>query len=632
MKGRNKNMSLNGFHKIKACTFPISLGDPVANADRINEKTEEAISNDVEIIVFPELSLTGYTCGDLFLRREFIYAVEYALKRIVDYRPDSNILKCIGMPVLNQDRLYNCAVYIQSGKILGVVPKTYMPNYNEFYEKRWFTSATYRQSDTVQLLLKTVPFSENLILESDDYYHEMRIGTEICEDLWVMESPSEKLCKAGANIIINPSASTETVGKSAYRRDLVRMQSARCMCTYVYVSSGEGESSTDLVFSGHCIIADNGKIVAENKYEDAVGIVDIEKCSSDRTKFNSDSWSKSEDIVKVPFKEMALLNTLPDYVDPYPFVPKDKEHLKERCLEILQLQSSGLSQRLISTGIEHVVIGLSGGLDSTLALLVCVKTFDYLKLPLTNIHCISMPGFGTTEKTKKLANMLAYDFGTSLEEIDIKAACKQHLKDIGHADDVYDIAYENVQARERTQILFDKANMLNALVIGTGDMSELALGWCTYNGDHMSNYAVNCSVPKTLVKYIVKTYANVFNKPILDEVYNLPISPELLPPDKDGNIKQKTEESIGKYDLHDFFLYHFVRNGFSKEKIGTLANIAFKDKVSPEEIEKTLDIFVDRFRTQQFKRSCIPDGVKIGSVSLSPRGDWRMPSDLKKIY
>lgn len=624
-------MSLNGFHKIEACTFPISLGDPVTNADRINEKTEEAISNNVEIIVFPELSLTGYTCGDLFLRREFIYAVEYALKRIVDYRPDSNILKCIGMPVLNQDRLYNCAVYIQSGKILGVVPKTYMPNYNEFYEKRWFTSATYRQSDTVQLLLKTVPFSENLILESDDYYHEMRIGTEICEDLWVMESPSEKLCKAGANIIINPSASTETVGKSAYRRDLVRMQSARCMCTYVYVSSGEGESSTDLVFSGHCIIADNGKIVAENKYEDAIGIVDIEKCSSDRTKFNSDSWSKSEDIVKVPFEEMALLNTLPDYVDPYPFVPKDKEHLKERCLEILQLQCRGLSQRLINTGMEHVIIGLSGGLDSTLALLVCVKTFDYLKLPLANIHCISMPGFGTTEKTKKLANMLAYDFGTSFEEIDIKAACKQHLKDIGHADDVYDIAYENVQARERTQILFDKANMLNALVIGTGDMSELALGWCTYNGDHMSNYAVNCSVPKTLVKYIVKTYADVFNKPILDEVYNLPISPELLPPDKDGNIKQKTEESIGKYDLHDFFLYHFVRNGFSKRKIETLANIAFKDKVSPEEIEKTLDIFMNRFRTQQFKRSCIPDGVKIGSVSLSPRGDWRMPSDLSTL-
>lgn len=620
-----------GFHKIEACTFPISLGDPNTNAERINEKTEEAILNNVEILVFPELSLTGYTCGDLFLRREFIYTVENALKKIVNYRPDSNILKCIGMPILNQDRLYNCAVYVQNGKILGIVPKTYMPNYNEFYEKRWFVSATYKQSDTVEILGTIVPFSENLILESNDRCHEMKIGTEICEDLWVMESPSEKLCKAGANIIINPSASTETVGKATYRRDLVRMQSAKCMCAYIYASSGEGESSTDLVFSGHCIIADNGKIISENKYNSAVGIVDVEKCSSDRTKFNSDSWSTSASkITKVTF-ECSLLNNIPDEVDPYPFVPKDREHLKERCLEILQLQSSGLKQRLSSTGIEHVVIGLSGGLDSTLALLVCINTFDAMHLPLTNIHCISMPGFGTTEKTRKLASTLAYNFGTSFEEIDIKAACEQHLKDIGHADDIYDIAYENVQARERTQILFDKANMLHALVIGTGDMSELALGWCTYNGDHMSNYAVNCGVPKTLVKYIVKTYADAFNKPILNDVYNLPISPELLPPDKDGNIIQKTEEAVGKYDLHDFFLYHFVRNGFSKEKIECLAYRAFLDKVSPSEIEQTMDTFINRFKTQQFKRSCIPDGVKIGSVSLSPRGDWRMPSDLSTL-
>ena len=630
-----------GFYKVAAVTFPIVLGDVFENAKRICDYIKKAEKEHVQLLVFPELSLTGYTCGDMFLRKELSEQTEYALRDIKTATSGNRVLVCVGMPVEDHGKLFNCAVYIQSGEIKGVVPKTYIPNYGEFYEKRWFVSATCRTSNTICLLGDTVPFSEKLLLKGES---DVVIATEICEDLWVDSPPSGLLSRAGATIIVNPSASNDLIGKRKYRRDLVKMQSGRCRAGYVYASSGAGVSSTDLVFSGHCIIAENGKILAETTdimQDEAmiVNVIDIEKCVNDRRKYNSDVWVNVPDIVSNRIFVSGFPYDLPDKVEPYPFVPKNKEERKQRCAEILNLQAKGLIQRIKATGLDNAVIGISGGLDSTLALLVTCIAFDALGISREHIYTFTMPGFGTTNKTKGLAEELMEHLGTTYASIDIKAACTQHLKDIGHPLNVYDITYENVQARERTQILFDKANMLNALVIGTGDLSELALGWCTYNGDHMSNYAVNVGVPKTLVKYLVDTYADIYaedngtrsTKGVLKDIVDLPISPELLPTDKKGNMVQKTEESIGKYDLHDFFLYHYLRNGFGKEKILALAKIAFP-KVTDEEIIKTLDIFYHRFRTQQFKRSCIPDGPKVGSVSLSPRGDLRLPSDLMKMY
>ena len=630
-----------GFYKVAAVTFPIVLGDVFENAKRICDYIKKAEKEHVQLLVFPELSLTGYTCGDMFLRKELSEQTEYALRDIKTATSGNRVLVCVGMPVEDHGKLFNCAVYIQSGEIKGVVPKTYIPNYGEFYEKRWFVSATCRTSNTICLLGDTVPFSEKLLLKGES---DVVIATEICEDLWVDSPPSGLLSRAGATIIVNPSASNDLIGKRKYRRDLVKMQSGRCRAGYVYASSGAGESSTDLVFSGHCIIAENGKILAETTdimQDEAmiVNVIDIEKCVNDRRKYNSDVWVNVPDIVSNRIFVSGFPYDLPDKVEPYPFVPKNKEERKQRCAEILKLQAKGLIQRIKATGLDNAVIGISGGLDSTLALLVTCIAFDALGISRKHIYTFTMPGFGTTNKTKGLAEELMEHLGTTYASIDIKAACTQHLKDIGHPLNVYDITYENVQARERTQILFDKANMLNALVIGTGDLSELALGWCTYNGDHMSNYAVNVGVPKTLVKYLVDTYADIYaedngtrsTKGILKEIVDLPISPELLPTDKNVEMAQKTEASIGKYDLHDFFLYHYLRNGFGKEKILAIAKIAFP-KVTEEEISKTLDIFYHRFRTQQFKRSCIPDGPKVGSVALSPRGDLRLPSDLMKMY
>lgn len=630
-----------GFYKVAAVTFPIVLGDVFENARHICDYIKKAEKEHVQLLVFPELSLTGYTCGDMFLRKELSEQTEYALRDIKTATSGNRVLVCVGMPVEDHGKLFNCAVYIQSGEIKGVVPKTYIPNYGEFYEKRWFVSATCRTSNTICLLGDTVPFSEKLLLRGES---DVVIATEICEDLWVDSPPSGLLSRAGATIIVNPSASNDLIGKRKYRRDLVKMQSGRCRAGYVYASSGAGESSTDLVFSGHCMIAENGKILAETTdimQDEAmiVNVIDIEKCVNDRRKYNSDVWVNVPDIVTNRIFVSGFPYDLPDKVEPYPFVPKNKEERKQRCTEILNLQAKGLMQRIKATGLENAVIGISGGLDSTLALLVTCIAFDTLGISRKHIYTFTMPGFGTTNKTKGLADELMEHLGTTYESIDIKAACTQHLKDIGHPLNVYDVTYENVQARERTQILFDKANMLNALVIGTGDLSELALGWCTYNGDHMSNYAVNVGVPKTLVKYLVDTYADIYaedngtrsTKGIIKDIVDLPISPELLPTDKNGNMVQKTEESIGKYDLHDFFLYHYLRNGFGKEKILELAKIAFP-KVKEEEIVNTLDVFYHRFRTQQFKRSCIPDGPKVGSVSLSPRGDLRLPSDLMKMY
>lgn len=531
-----------GFYKVAAVTFPIVLGDVFENARRICDYIKKAEKEHVQLLVFPELSLTGYTCGDMFLRKELSEQTEYALRDIKTATSGNRVLVCVGMPVEDHGKLFNCAVYIQSGEIKGVVPKTYIPNYGEFYEKRWFVSATCRTSNTICLLGDTVPFSEKLLLRGES---DVVIATEICEDLWVDSPPSGLLSRAGATIIVNPSASNDLIGKRKYRRDLVKMQSGRCRAGYVYASSGAGESSTDLVFSGHCIIAENGKILAETTdimQDEAmiVNVIDIEKCVNDRRKYNSDVWVNVPDIVSNRIFVSGFPYDLPDKVEPYPFVPKNKEERKQRCAEILNLQAKGLIQRIKATGLDNAVIGISGGLDSTLALLVTCIAFDALGISREHIYTFTMPGFGTTNKTKGLAEELMEHLGTTYASIDIKAACTQHLKDIGHPLNVYDITYENVQARERTQILFDKANMLNALVIGTGDLSELALGWCTYNGDHMSNYAVNVGVPKTLVKYLVDTYADIYaedngtrsTKGVLKDIVDLPISPELLPTDK----------------------------------------------------------------------------------------------------
>lgn len=647
-----------GFYRVAASSPEIYLGDCVNNADNIIHIAELLAKKDVQLVVFPELCITGYSCADMFLRKELLAQAQQELDRIKTALQDLSILVCVGLPIEDEaGRLFNCAAYVHSGEIVGIVPKTYIPNYGEFYEKRWFTSADKRLSDEITLNYvanrPTVPFSPNIIIKD---LRGAIVGTEICEDLWVSAPPSGELCKAGANIIINPSASNDVIGKREYRRSLVAMQSGRCRAGYVYASSGAGESSTDLVFSGHCIIADNGRIAGEtsdyskrmNKKvsEDdvmssgfVISEIDIDRCMNDRHRYNSDSWADVPDVIKVILNgenRMKDYQIWPKKVNPYPFVPSDKNNRKNRCMEILSLQAKGLEQRLISTGIKNVVLGISGGLDSTLALLVCCDAFEALGIPKRNIYGITMPGFGTTFTTKTIADRLMEEFGVTAVEVNIEAACRQHMKDIGHPDDVFDVTYENIQARERTQVLFDYANMVDGLVIGTGDMSELALGWCTYNGDHMSNYAVNCSVPKTLVKYIVQAYASECAstdemKNVLCEIADLPISPELLPPDKDGNIAQKTEESIGKYDLHDFFLYHFLRNGESRDRILKLAEIAFAN-VSKGEIEKTLETFFTRFRQQQFKRSCIPDGPKVGTVSLSPRGDLRMPSDMVELY
>lgn len=631
----NTNM---GFVKVAACSFPVALGDVFKNAITISKKMLEADKEGVQIIVFPELCLTGYTCGDLFLQSSLSRKTLSALSYILTETSDKDILACIGMPIEDHGKLFNCAVWIKNGSIIGVVPKTYIPNYSEFYEKRWFVSSTCRTSDRIEILGIDVPFTDKLLLVGPD---NVTIGTEICEDLWVDNPPSGMLSRAGATIIVNPSASNDTIGKREYRRNLVKMQSGRCKSGYIYASSGLGESSTDLVFSGHCMIAENGRMIVEDNDTMIIGTIDVERCVNDRKKYNSETWVDFpyQDFTecKIELKNSGLV--LPKTVNPYPFVPSNKEERTSRCEEILNLQSRGLAQRLRSTNTENVVLGLSGGLDSTLALLVCLNTFKMLSLPTENIHCITMPGFGTSKTTRSIVDKLAECFHITLKEISIVDACKSHLKDLGHPLDVYDNVYENTQARERTQILFDYANMVNGLLIGTGDMSELALGWCTYNGDHMSNYAVNTGVPKTLVKYLVEVYGNKMEREgnkdaadVLHEVTGLTISPELLPTDENGNIAQDTEASIGKYDLHDFFLYLFLRNGFSRDKIFELAKIAFRNLVSEEEILSTLDTFYLRFRTQQFKRSCIPDGVKIGTVALSPRGDWRMPSDMLSIY
>lgn len=613
-----------GYIKTATASFDIQVACVSANVENMLRLMRQARERQVELLVFPELCVTGYSCGDLFLTRRLLHRAQEGLKQLVAASAGSCCLVVAGAPVCHNEKLYNCAVFIQDGKLRGIVPKSYIPGYREFYEKRWFAPGRKIKAEEEM----GVPFGVSVMMQLGS---DVQVAAEICEDLWVADSPSVHHCLSGADLVVNLSASNETVSKKTYRRDLVKMQSAKCMCGYIYASSGEGESTTDLVFSGHCMIAENGSIKAES-YREKEGLltalIDVQKLQSDRMRMNSESeTAKPDSYVRVQLRRERF-GHLPDRVDAYPFVPADQEKRTERCREIMEMQAWGLYERLKKTGVKKAVIGISGGLDSTLALLVTMEAFRKLGLSADGIIAVTMPGFGTSARTRTNSEELMRLCGVTARTISITEACLRHMRDIGHPADVYDVTYENVQARERTQILMDLANQEEGLVIGTGDLSEAALGWCTYNGDHMSMYGVNCSIPKTLVKYLVSVYGGTHPElePVLNSICDTVISPELLPPAADGGISQSTEAAIGKYDLHDFFLYHFVRNGFEREKIVALAAIAFP-QVSRETLEKTADTFFRRFFSQQFKRSCMPDGPKVGSVSLSPRGDWRMPSD-----
>ncbi len=626
-----------GFVKVAAAVPRVKIADCKYNAGQLESLIAIADGKGVQIITFPEMCITAYTCGDLFGQQLLLEEAEMGLMQILNNTRQLDIISILGMPIAVNSTVINAAVVIQKGKILGVVPKTYLPNYKEFYEQRWFTSALQVVEDNVRLCGQIVPMGTNLLFETSD----TTFGIEICEDLWSTIPPSSTLALQGAEILFNLSADNEGIGKHSYLRSLISQQSARCIAGYVFSSCGFGESTTDVVFAGNGLIYENGSELAHNKrfsLEEQLVIseIDVERLRAERrinTTFAASKGTVPSD--KKPLrittefvnsKELNLTRTF----DMHPFVPQG-ETLNERCEEVFSIQVAGLAQRLVHTGAKTAVIGISGGLDSTLALLVCVRTFDKLELPRKNIIGVTMPGFGTTDRTYHNALSLMKSLGITIREISIKEACIQHFKDINHDINIHDVTYENSQARERTQILMDIANQTWGMVIGTGDLSELALGWATYNGDHMSMYGVNGSVPKTLVKYLVKWVAendiDEESRITLLDIVETPISPELIPADENGEIQQQTENLVGPYELHDFFLYYFMRFGFRPSKIYYLANIAFKDIYDEETIKKWLSTFFRRFFNQQFKRSCLPDGPKVGSISISPRGDWRMPSD-----
>ena len=625
-----------GYVKVAAAVPRVKVADCKFNAREIEKEIIIAEGKGVQIIAFPELCVTGYTCGDLFAQQLLLEEAEMELIQIINNTRQLDIIAILGMPVALNGVLLNTAVVIQKGKVLGVVPKTYLPNYKEFYEKRWFTSAVDVSGTNVRLCGQVVPMGANLLFEMAD----TTFGIEICEDLWATIPPSSSLALQGAEILFNLSADNEGIGKHNYLCSLISQQSARCIAGYVFSSCGFGESTTDVVFAGNGLIFENGTMVARSNrfsFEGQVVIseIDVEHIRTERRVNTTFAACRAHcapgEAVRVSTeyvnsKDLNLTRTF----EPHPFVPQGAA-LNERCEEIFSIQVSGLAQRLMHTHAQRAVVGISGGLDSTLALLVCVKTFDKLEWPRKGIVGVTMPGFGTTDRTYTNAVDLMNSLGITVREVSIKEACIQHFKDIDHDMDVHDVVYENAQARERTQILMDIANQTNGMVIGTGDLSELALGWATYNGDHMSMYGVNGSVPKTLVKHLVKWVAendmDETSRATLLDIVDTPISPELIPADENGNIKQITEDLVGPYELHDFFLYYFLRCGFRPSKIFFLAARTFKGVYDEETIKKWLRIFFRRFFNQQFKRSCLPDGPKVGSISISPRGDWRMPSD-----
>lgn len=632
---------MRGLVRVGAAVPSLALGNVKENMKRHLAMMREAKEKHVSIVTFPELSLTGYTCGDLFFQRRLLDDVTDALIALKDEMPEG-ILAVVGAPLEIEGALYNCAVVLHKGEIISAVPKTFLPNNGEFYEKRWFQSGDARRDASVAIPKLKTDVCRQAIFETED---GVRFGIELCEDLWAPLPPSTMLSVEGAEIILNLSASNELLSKREYRQQLISQQSARCQCGYVYVSAGMGESSSDLVFSGHSVIASCGTVIRENEGYLAdnylmTADIDIDRIRADRMKQSSFAdcaaqvramWKQEPNILRT--MENALLpdDVTPDYrVSKHPFIPSDKASRQLRCAQILAMQATALARRLSVTG-GKVVVGISGGLDSTLALLAACKAVDMLHLPRTNILGITMPCFGTTDRTYHNALDLMTSLGVSQREIPIHNAVRQHFADIGHDESDHSVTYENCQARERTQVLMDVANKIGAIVLGTGDLSEIALGWCTYNADHMSMYGVNSGVPKTLVRWVIQTAAEneafSSSRECLQSILDTPISPELLPPDEKGNILQQTEDVVGPYALHDFFLYYAIRFGYPPKKVFELCCIAFQDDFSCETILKWLKNFYRRFWTQQFKRNCMPDGVKIGSIALSPRGDWRMPSD-----
>lgn len=623
----------DGFIKVAAATPKIKVADPAYNIEEILKIIDETEKNGASILVFSELTISGYTCGDLFLQQPLLTECKNQLLRIVKATENKSMLVVVGCPIVIKQKLYNCAVVISDGSILGIVPKTHLPNYSEFYELRHFTSGEGLEEDLwFGEEFGYVNVAVNQLFKCKEI-PELVVACEICEDLWVPLPPSTYHAMAGATVICNPSASVETTTKESYRRSLVSNQSARLLAAYIYADAGEGESTQDVVYSGHHLICENGSVLAEAKRftnEIIYADIDVQKLAAERRKMTSFPGGQTEDYFEQEFslevKENKITRTFPKA----PFVPDNQDERDKRCDEILSLQSMGLKKRLEHTNCKHAVVGISGGLDSTLAVLVTARAFDLLDIPRENLICVTMPCFGTTDRTYQNAVSLIKELGATLKEVRIEKAVRQHFADIGHDENNHDVTYENSQARERTQILMDMANQYNGMVIGTGDMSELALGWATYNGDHMSMYAVNCSVPKTLVRYLVLYYAETTDNKKLSEVLmdvlDTPVSPELLPP-VDGVISQKTEDLVGPYELHDFFLYYMLRFGFPKSKLYRMAKLTFDGVYDDETIKKWLDKFYWRFFSQQFKRSCLPDGPKVGSVAVSPRGDLRMPSD-----
>ncbi len=628
----------NGFIKVAAALPKVRVADTAFNTDEAIRLCKLAEESAVKVLVFPELNLTGYTCADLFLNETLLSAAREGLSRYLEQTAGTTLVSVVGLPFCLRGKLYNCAAVCQSGKLLGMVPKTHLPNYAEYYEARWFAPYEGTPTDITLGSFDAVPFAAELIFSCRDV-PALKIAVELCEDLWVTVPPSSAHAAAGATLICNPSASNETIGKNEYRKSLVSGQSARIAGAYIYASCGEGESTTDVVFGGHGMIAENGTMLAEREpfdedHELLISEIDVERLIHERLRMNTFSTTFCEKYREIPFSLPVLETNLTRFVDPHPFVPDDRGERAKRCEAILSIQSRGLKKRIECANAKKIVVGISGGLDSTLALLVMVHAMDALNRPRNDIVAVTMPCFGTTKRTKNNATVLCEELGVDFRTIDIHDAVMQHFKDIGHDPEDRNVTYENGQARERTQVLMDIANDCGGLVVGTGDLSELALGWATYNGDHMSMYGVNASVPKTLVRHIVAYCADCAESrgesklaAALRDVLDTPVSPELLPADGNGEIAQKTEDLVGPYEIHDFYLYYLIRFGFSPEKLFRLANYALGDVYPPEILHKWLLVFLRRFFAQQFKRSCLPDGPKVGSIALSPRGDWRMPSD-----
>lgn len=630
------NLNKYNLARIAVVSPEVKIGDVRFNIDKIKEAIETGLQNKCNFYLFPELSVTGYSCGDLFFQDNLHRAVHQALEELQKFTQQQAVTMIVGAPFRLLGKMFNCAVFISHGEICGVVPKTFIPNYDEYYEERWFSGDADRNTNIIIINGKEVPFGTDLIFAAEDF-PLMHIGVEICEDLWSVVPPSSDMALAGANLLLNLSASSEYLGKSEYRRNLVVSQSARCHAAYLYSSAGAGESSTDFIMSGHCIIAENGRVLEESRRfsfntQIIIADIDVEKLNSERLKNSSFAIGRNRKQYREISFEFGSVSTdkLLRYIPKMPFVPRSYQEKRDVCEEILNIQITALTKRLKHIGTNKVVLGVSGGLDSTLALIVCTQTFDRLGFNKKGIIAVSMPCFGTTKLTKINAQKLSEALGVSFRQIDITETVRSHFRDISHDEKNYNIVFENAQARVRTLVLMDIANEVGGIVVGTGDLSEIALGWSTYNGDHMSMYNVNSGVPKTLVMYLIDwAKDNMFEgevAQILGSIMKTPISPELLPSDED-KLVQQTEQIIGPYLLHDFFLYYFARFGYSPTKIMMMAKVAFGNKFKNEEIKESMKIFITRFFANQYKRSCMPDGVKVGTVALSPRGDWRMPSD-----